>query len=188
MLQFSDLNDIEPLTRSHSRASFSCGVGKLDNYIKHQSIRNAESNFSRVFVLTLRKSPDIIVGYYSLSALQISMEKLAEHIRKELPKYPVVGTTLLGRLAVDEKWQRDKCNLKLGEHLLVDAMVKAWHANQLVASYAMIVDVLIGEKGDPTPFYTKSGFQSFSETNALHRLYLPMTTIEQVLQKIGIIF
>ncbi len=187
MWQFSDLSEIEPLTRKHNRAAFSSGVSKLDNYIKHQSIRDAESNFSRVFVLTLKKSPEIIVGYYSLSSLQVSMTGIADEIKKQLPKYPVVGTTLLGKLAVDEKWQRDKCDLKLGEHLLIDAMVKAWHANQLVASYAMIVDVLIGEKGDPTAFYTKNGFQAFNDANAKHRLFLPMKTIEQTLQKMGII-
>lgn len=111
------------------------------------------------------------------------MDVLSEAIRK--PNYKAIGTTLMGKLAVAEDGQKEKCRLRLGEHLLIDAMRTAWLASQRVASYALVVDILIGEKGDPTGFYTKNSFIPFQDNPA--RLFLPMTTIEQTLRARNII-
>ncbi|CAN5659060.1 GNAT family N-acetyltransferase [soil metagenome] len=185
MLSFSDLNPIESLTRNHDRKSFISGVSKLDNYLRDRSIVDIEKHISRVFVLTLRQKPQTIAGYYSLSSLLVPMDGISEAIRTKLPKYEALGTTLLGRLAIAEHFQRDKCNLRLGEHLLIDAMHRSYLASQQVASYALVVDVLIGEKGDPTGFYTKNNFIPYESKK--DRLYLPMATIEQLLRTQDII-
>lgn len=87
--------------------------------------------------------------------------------------------TLLGRLAVAEKYQGNK-DLRVGEKLLVDAMFKTYNASRNVASFGMIVDVLAGEKGDPTCFYEKYGFLKCAATPG--KMYLPMKTIEQILK------
>jgi hypothetical protein len=184
-LSFTDLNHIQVLTRTHDRAAFTSGVSKLDNYFHDRSVGDVEKNVSRVFVLTLKKKPETVIGYYSLSSLLVPMEGIPEGIRKKLPKYEALGTTLMGKLAIAEDFQRDKCNLRLGEHLLIDAMYRSWLASQQVASYALVVDLLIGEKGDPTRFYTKNGFLIYESKK--DRLFLPMTTIEQSLRISGII-
>ena len=184
-LSFTDLNPIVPLTRNHDRAAFISGVSKLDNYLRDRSIGDIERNVSRVFVLTLEKEPETIIGYYSLSALLVPMDGIPEKIRKKLPKYEALGTTLMGKLAIAEGFQHDKCDLRLGEHLLTDAMYRSWFASQQVASYALVVDLLIGEKGDPTRFYTKNGFLTYEGKK--DRLFLPMATIEQTLRITGII-
>jgi hypothetical protein len=180
LLSFTDLNPIEALTRNHDRGSFISGVSKLDNYLRDRSIGDIETNISRVFVLPLKEKPETIVGYYSLSALLVPMEGIPEGIRKKLPKYEAIGTTLMGKLAIAENFQRGKCDLRLGEHLLLDAMYRSWLASQQVASYALVVDVLSGEKGDPTRFYTKNGFITYESKK--DRLFLPMATIEQTLR------
>ena len=185
MANFSDLNPIQPITREHDRKYFVSGVTKLDNYLRDRAIGDTEKNISRVFVLTLKEKPEIIIGYYSLSSLLVPVDGLPEAIRKELPNYRAIGTTLMGKLAIAENWQRDKCGLRLGEHLLLDAMHSTWSASQQVASFALIVDVLVGEKGDPTGFYTKNGFIPFQDNPV--RLFLPMTTIAHTLRANGII-
>lgn len=185
MLSFPDLNPIEALTRNHDRRSFISGVSKLDNYLRDRAIGDIEKNVSRVFVLALKDKPGTIVGYYSLSSLLVPIDGIPEAIRKKLPKYDALGTTLMGKLAIAEDFQRNKCDLRLGEHLLIDAMYRAWFASRQVASYALVVDVLIGEKGDPTRFYTKNGFITYESKK--DRLYLPMATIEQTLRTNGII-
>ncbi len=180
MLSFKDLNPVQALTRNHDRKSFTSGVLKLDNYIRDRAIGDTEKKVSCVFVISLKKKPNTIVGYYSLSSLLVPVAGIPEAIRKKLPNYDALGTTLLGKLAVAEDFQRDKCDLRIGEYLLMDALHRSWLASQQVASYAVVVDVLIGEKGDPTSFYTKNGFLPYvSEKN---RLFLPMTTIEQTLR------
>jgi hypothetical protein len=184
LIDFLDLNQVKLITREHDRKSFTCGVIKLDNYLHDRSLVDAEKNVSRVFVLTLRKSPETIVGYYTLSSLSIPAQGLPPDVQKALPNYKIIGTTLLGRLAVAQNWQTGKCKLRLGEYLLMDAMHSAWLAAQRVASFALIVDVLVDEKGDPTNFYTKNGFKSFRDNPS--RLFLPMMTIEGSLRKSGI--
>ncbi len=184
-MDFLDLNLIELITRSHDRKSFVSGVKKLDNYLHDRAVGDTEKNISRTFVLTLREMPERIIGYYSLSSLLIPMDGLPESILVKLPNYKAIGTTLMGKLAIDENWQRGKCELRLGEHLLIDAMRTAWLASQKVASYALVVDVLTGEKGDPTDFYTKNNFIPFRDNPA--RFFLPMKTIEQTLRRNGII-
>lgn len=94
--------------------------------------------------------------------------------------YKSIGTTLLGKLAVDKRWQRNNCNLRLGEHLLLHAMLSSWKAAQSVASWALVVDILVGEQGDPTEFYLRKGFIPFQDSKA--RLFLPMHTIESTLR------
>lgn len=183
-MEFADFRPIEPITRDHDRKAFTSGVKNLDNYLHDRAISDTEKNLSRVYVLTLKEKPKTIVGYYSLASLQIPTERLPEALSKKL-NYKIVGTTLLGKLAVGEDWQREKCKLRLGEHLLLHAMLSTWIAAQSVASWALVVDVLAGEKGDPTDFYLKKGFVAFKDNAA--RLFLPMATIEEVLRKAELI-
>lgn len=167
--------------RKHNREAFSCGVADLDRYLKQQARKEAEHNISQTFVLTAVNEPSEILAYYSLSSNRIQINDLPKELSKRLPKYESIGVTLLGRFAVDEAYQRNQQpDLRLGEHLLTDAKLKAWKASRMVASYAMIVDVLITEKGDPTNFYTRYDFLPFSDKP--NQLYLPMATIEKSLR------
>ena len=183
-MKFSDMRPIEPLAGEHERKAFCSGVRNLDNYLRDRALSDTQRNLSRVFVLTLLSEPNTIVGYYALSSLMIPVEVLPESLSKKL-NYKAIGATLLGKLAIAEDWQRGKCDLRLGEYLLLHAMLSTWRAAQSVASWALLVDVLTGEKGDPTAFYIEKGFIPFRD-NA-NRLFLPMPTIEEALQKAGLI-
>lgn len=182
-MDFADLRGIELLNRGHDRKAFHCGVENLDNYLRDRAISDTEKNLSRVFVLTLKATPNTIVGYYSLSSLVVPLEDLPVAIAKKL-NYRVIGTTLLGKLAVAEDWQRERCRLRIGEHLLLHAMFSAWKASQSVAFWALVVDVLISEN-DPTGFYVKHGFLGFQDSPG--KLFLPMATIENTLRTTGVI-
>jgi hypothetical protein len=178
------LKATEPLnTNKHDRKDFSSGVVKLDTYLWQQADKESKQNISQTFVLTSHEKPNSIMGYYTLSASSIQIDNLPDEIAIRLPKYKHVGVTLLGRFAIAEQFQ--KKGLKLGEHLLVDAKLKTWKASQVVASFALVVDILTAEKGDPTDFYLKYDFIAFPKTN--NKLYLPMKTIERMLKANGLI-
>jgi hypothetical protein len=183
-MDFADLRGIELLNRGHDLQAFHCGVENLDNYLRDRAVSDSEKNLSRIFVLTLKASPNTIVGYYSLSSLVVPIEGLPAAISKKL-SYRVIGTTLLGKLAVAEDWQRDRCRLRVGEHLLLHAMLSAWKASQSVASWALVVDVLISENSNPTGFYAKHGFLRFHDSPG--KMFLPMATIENTLRTAGVI-
>ncbi len=123
---------------------------------------------SAVFVLVTESEPDVVLGYYTVSAQQIDAGELPEELKKRTGKYKRLGATLLGRLAVAKEHQ----NKKLGAFLLVDALRRSLEGTQTVVSFAVVVDA----KGDDVVgFYKKFGFVPLSG----NRLMLPMKTIEK---------
>jgi hypothetical protein len=178
------LRPVEPLDSSkHDRAAFRCGVDVLDRYLQQQARKEVAQNIAQTFVLTSIEEPTRILGYYTLSANRIYIGDLAKELTKRLPKYDDIGVTLLGRFAISDSLQVS--SLRLGAHLLMDAKLKAWQASRVVASFGMIVDVLVGEKGDPSGFYLKYDFLPFPDKPK--KLFLPMTTIEKTLRACGLI-
>lgn len=175
---------IEALDPSrHNREGFSCGVEQLDVYLQQKARKDAP-DLSLTFVLTYAEEPGDIAGYYSLNATNLEADDLPESLKKKLGKYGVVPATLLGRLATVQKFQGNK-DLRVGETLLIDAMLRTQRAALDVASFGLIVDVLKTEKMDPTGFYLKYGFIPCKET--ANRMYLPMGTISDILKKAGLI-
>jgi predicted N-acetyltransferase YhbS len=178
------LNPLEPLDPArHNRHSFTSGVKRLDDFLQKQA-RKESPDLSLTFVLTCEEEVGEIMGYYSISATLLRADDLPPKLLKKIGHYGAVPATLLGRLAVAEKYQGNK-HLRIGEKLLIDAMLKAYRASRSVASFGMIVDVLVGEKGDPTGFYEKFGFLKCTETAA--KMYLPMKTIENILKAVELI-
>jgi hypothetical protein len=63
-----------------------------------------QRNLAQVFVL-LDADQQTIQGYYSLSNSSLQLSKLSEDLSRRLPRYPKIPVTLLGRLAVDNRYQ-----------------------------------------------------------------------------------
>lgn len=176
------LNQIEALDpKRHKREDFFCGVSVLDDFLRKKA-RKESPDLSITFVLTYEEEPGEIIGYYSLSATKLRADDLPADLMKKVGHYGFVPATLLGRLAVAEKFQKSK--LRFGELLLTDALLKAHTAAKSVASFGIIVDVLIGEKGDPTGFYKRFGFIECVETRT--KMFLPMKTVARILSAAGL--
>jgi hypothetical protein len=180
------LNRPEPLdVQRHDRSSFSSGVEELDVFLKERA-RKESPTYSRTFVLTCVELPSEILGYYSISSTSLRIDDFPEDVRRRMPRYDSMGATLLGRLAVSEKFQRSSGkDFRFGELLLFDAEYRTYQASQSVASCALVVKVIKGEKGDPTPFYERYGFAKCAITEGL--MWLPLKTIEATLRKSGLI-
>ncbi|HET9430825.1 MAG TPA: GNAT family N-acetyltransferase, partial [Chitinophagaceae bacterium] len=110
------------LANSHERARFSCGKAMLDNYIQKRAKQDVKGKVSACFILS--DDGGEIKGYYTLSNGSIPRSLLPGSIVKQLPKYQDLPVTLLGRLAVDKKFQGQK----LGELLLLDALKRSFDA------------------------------------------------------------
>jgi predicted N-acetyltransferase YhbS len=158
---------VKPLG-NENRAAFQCGQPELDHYFHQRASRDMREKLSAVFILVTEAEPDVVLGYYTLSAQQIDAGELPEELKKRTGKYKLLGATLLGRLAVAKEHQ----NKKLRAFLLVDALRRSLEASQTVMSLALAVDA----KGDDVVgFYKKFGFVPLSG----NRLMLPMKTIEK---------
>ena len=158
---------IEPLGKQHNKAGFCCGVESLDSYLKTQASQDMRRKANAVFVLVAEKSPERIVGYFTLCAYGVAPGDVPEEARKHIPRYPQVSATLLGRLAVGVEFQ----DQRLGAALLAKALLKAYENAAVVGSSMVVVDAIDDRA---SRFYRAHGFIPLPESM---RLVLPMRTI-----------
>lgn len=164
---------VEPLGRQHDRTPFHCGTDALDRYLKQQARQEADRCVVAPFVAAV--SPEArVLGYYTLSASVLSLADLPDKLARQLPRYPQLPVTLLGRLAVDQSAKGQG----LGEHLLLDALSRSLtHAGQ-IAAMAVVVDA---KDEDAARFYRHYGFLPLQPQPS--RLFVPMTTVAKLLGK-----
>lgn len=151
------------------RASFSCGEEALDTYLKTRARKEMDQRIAVVYVL-YDAVEGRIPGYYTLSSLSV---ELPEDTKKGFAKYPRYPAALIGRLAVDEDYQRQG----LGGRLLLDALGRALAGSRVVASYAVITDA---KNESAEAFYARYGFLLLPTTDGEKRLLTPMGTVERL--------
>ena len=157
---------VEPLGKAHDRAAFSCGVPPLDNYLQKQAGQDVAKHVAVCFVLT--PEGKTVAGYYTLSQYALDLVELPAETVKKLPRYPEVPTTLLGRLALSERFRGQG----LGEFLLLDALYRCLRQSRQVASAAVVVDA---KDESAKRFYER--FEFVALPGIPNRLFLPMRTI-----------
>lgn len=142
---------IELLNKNHKRKDFDCGKDLLNNYLKNQAGQDIKRKLSACFVLADSET-NIIKGYYTLSNNSIPLNSFPEDIQKKLPKsYTSIPTTLLGRLAIDKKFQ----GKGIGKILLIDALKRSYDISKEIGSFAIVVDPIDKEA---ERFYEKYDF------------------------------
>jgi len=160
----------EFLSPVHKKTKFYCGKEMLDNYLHFQANQDVKRKLSACFVL-IDSDNKIIKGYYTLANNSIPLNRLPDALKKKLPKsYSSLPTTLLGRLAIDSKFQGQG----IGKLLLIDALKRSYNTAKSLGSYAVIVDPLDVEAEN---FYDKYGFIKLPDSG---KMFLPMKTIEQL--------
>jgi GNAT superfamily N-acetyltransferase len=161
---------IAPLTAAHDRQTFSWGAKPLDRYLQTQATQNVRRHIANCFVASPVQS-NAVAGYTTLSAASIPMTDLpAERLRK-LPRTPVLPAALIGRLAVDRRYQ----GRQLGAALLFDAIARAIRADAAV--FALLVDA---KDEAAARFCRHHGFAAFSGAPA--RMFLPVATARRVVE------
>ena len=168
---------IEPLAKHHNREDFSCGNEELDCYFKIVASQNRKRNITVPYVIVNLKNSQII-GYYTLSMTSIYLGELPNSIAKKLPKYPLIGVTLIGRLAVDKNYK----GMGWGKLLVMDALYKSLEASKQVASFAVVVLKDTASHIDAideqaVKFYQRFDFQTFPEQPL--KLFRTMKNIAQ---------
>ena len=155
------------------RKTFSCGVQSLDDYIKFNASQHEGQDLTRIFV-ALDENTHEIIGFYSLSALSVNPDSLDNSFTKGI-RFSEIPAVLLGRLAVDNKYQSQG----LGLRLMMHAFRNICNANEILATRLMVVDAI---DESIVQFYEKFGF-SRVEVDDL-RLFLPFSQIRKIVQGI----
>ena len=136
----------EPLTTAHNVESFACGVPVLDEWLKRRALKNESSGASRTFVVC---SDGQVIGYYALATGSVGHGNAPGKVRRNMPDpVPVI---VLGRLAIDERWQ----HAGLGRSLLRDAILRTLSVSQQAGVKALLVHTL---SEDAKQFYLRNGF------------------------------
>ncbi|HEY2921728.1 MAG TPA: GNAT family N-acetyltransferase [Candidatus Binatia bacterium] len=166
---------VQPLSKQHNRAAFACGNEILDRYLKEIASQDARRLIAAPFVLVEATAPKTICGYYTLSSFGIALDELPAAIARKLPSYPIVPTTLLGRLAVDQNHRGQG----MGEFLLMNALRRAHLQTSEIASHAIVVDAIDDQA---VRFYQHFNFIQFPQRP--DRFFLPMKTISALIDEL----
>lgn len=162
----------EPLNSTHKKSDFSCGKEMLDTYIQKQANQDVKRKLSACFVINETET-NLIKGYYTLSNNSVASEFIPEQIRIKLPRsYETIPTTLLGRLAIDDRFQGQG----IGKLILIDALKRSYEISKTIGSFAVVVDPIDQEAEN---FYNKYGFIKLPDSG---KMFLPMKTISQLFE------
>jgi GNAT superfamily N-acetyltransferase len=162
---------IVPLKAEHVRDDFDCGRPTLDDFLRRYAGQYERRNLGRTFV-AIEHGSLRVAGFYTLSSGLVAFDQLTDEIRRKLPRHPV-PVVHLGRLAVDRRFH----GRGLGEHLLIDALGRAYLVAQSVGIHAVEV---VAVDDSARLFYLKYGFTSLLD-DANH-LYMSTSTIGKLLK------
>src|ERR1035437_5279678 len=143
----------EILSQSHRKLKkdFTCGKALLDSYLRIQASQDVKRKLSVCFV-SVDSETGLIQGYYTLSNNSIPLGAVPEGYKNQLPdSYHSMPTTLLGRLAIDERFK----GLGICRMLLIDALHRSYEISKSIGLFAVVVDPL-DERVES--FYKKYGF------------------------------
>ena len=172
---------IEPLdTDRHDRAGFSCGVARLDNFLKRTARKHQTADFTRVWVATPADRPSI-AGYYALNAHSLEIQDLPQTLARGAPRSGAIPAIYLSMIAVDLRQQ----GRGVGRFLLVDALLRAESAARDVGLKAVILDVIDDGGSEAAKrrqsFYAAMGFKPFPSRHS--RMFIPIATVRAALME-----
>jgi ribosomal protein S18 acetylase RimI-like enzyme len=160
---------VEVLASHHDRQQFHCPAGGLGDYLRERASQDVKRRAAAVFVAVDPSVPEKVLGYYTLSSFSLRLTDIPAPHQRKLARYPDVGVTLLGRLAVDLSCRGQH----LGEFLLLDALHRVIATASTIATVALVVDTL----EDSQSFYIRYGFLHLSGS----RFWLPLDSVRDLL-------
>ncbi len=163
---------IEALSAAHDRGDFSSGVAPLDRYLRELATQDVRRRLSNCFVAL--DDDGVVAGYYTFAATSLPLTELSPEETRRLPRYALLPAGLIGRLAVDRRFQ----GRRLGGALIMDAAARAARADPAI--FAIIVDA---KDAAAAAFYEHLQFRRFASKPMT--LFLPMATALQALGRSG---
>jgi len=157
---------IEKLSKHHKRENFDCGDEFLNLFLK----RYAYQNQRRYLVGNTYVISDIdnnVLAYITMSVSSIRKNMIEKN--KPYEELPVL---LIARLAVDNKYQKQR----LGEELLKLAIKKALELSDNLGCVGIVVD----SKPKAIDFYKKFGFQEIKTITKTFttKMFLPIKILK----------
>ena len=170
---------IEPLDPGkHDRAGFSCGIARLDNYLKYTARKHHAGDFARVWVAT-RSEQNEIAGFYALNAHSLHGDQLPVDLTRNAPPHGGIPAIYLSMIAVNRRDQGQG----IGRFLLADALKRSAGAADQIGLKTVVLDVIDDGGSKITAkrlaFYASMGFQMLPGYPA--RMFIGIETVRRIL-------
>ena len=135
----------ETISAEHVLDEFDCGNEKLNEWLNKRALKNQDKYSTTRVVCEISK----VIAYYTLAYGSVNRDEMSRKIKANAPdRIPVM---LLGRLAVDLRWQ----GKGIAKHLLKEAMQKVLEASTIAAIRGLLVHAIDDSAKD---FYLQYGF------------------------------
>lgn len=160
----------------HERADFSCGVDRLDNYLKLSAKKQQHSDMTRVYV-AIEDGGRNILGYHTINLGMMYADELAKRPR-DMPAHGELPILFLGQVAVTDQVQGAGIGSILMHHIFEKAKAIADQAG----CFAIVLDVM--SDGDAAAYqrrmewYAAFGFQAFASKPS--RMFMTMQQVRKI--------
>lgn len=153
---------------------FTCGKRSLDDFFARHALSNDRRGIGRTYVLRRGEEDEpslpAVFGYYTLSMALLASPLVTLATGEKLPRYPMpVG--LIGKLPSDERTRGR--GLRVGETLLLDAIVRVLDAAETIGCLGIVVDA---KDVEAEQFYLKYGFVTVEVATWPHRMFMACAT------------
>jgi GNAT superfamily N-acetyltransferase len=160
----------------HDRAGFSCGVPRLDNYLKLSAKKQQKDDMTRVYV-AVADGDTTILGYHAINVGMMNADALARRPRGA-PSHGELPVLFLGQVAVSEAAQGQG----IGAILMHHVFEKACRIAEQAGCFAIVLDVM-ADGGEAAfrrrvEWYARFGFQPFASDPA--RLFMTMRQVRAI--------
>lgn len=143
-----------------SISNFKCYEKELEDFIKEDALENQKQGISKTYLFFYENN---LVGYITLLADTLRLEgELREFFKSKDILYKTLPAIKIGRLAVDNRFQRQG----IGKRILEFSMVITTKISQeYVGCRFLILDAKRNQdpKKDSIHFYKKFGFKTLKE-------------------------
>jgi GNAT superfamily N-acetyltransferase len=120
----------ERLSAAHKIADFRSREPDLDAWLRRKALTNDSSGACRTYVVT---DGERVIGFYCLATGAVAHAQASGKVRRNMPDpVPVV---IIGRMAVDEKFERRG----IGKGLIKDAVIRILGAAKVVGVRAILI-------------------------------------------------
>ena len=157
----------------HDRAGFSCGVERLDNFLKLTAKKQQKDDMTRVYV-AVEDGETRVFGYHAINLGMMNADQLAKRPRGA-PEHGELPILFLGQVAVSEAAQGQG----IGSSLMHHVFQKACGVAEQAGCYAVVLDVM-SDGGEEAfrrrcHWYGEFGFQPFAINPA--RMFMTMKQV-----------
>ncbi|GLK53405.1 MAG: GNAT family N-acetyltransferase [Maricaulis sp.] len=162
----------------HDRAGFSCGVDRLDNYLKLTAKRQQVDDMTRVYVMTA-DGDNRILGYHAINLGMMDVTELPKKPRGT-PAHGELPILFLGQVAVSQSAQ----GRGIGSILMHHVFEKASRIGEEAGCFALVLDVM-NDGGEAAfarrcAWYRDFGFQDFASQAG--RMFMTMKQVRAIIQ------